>query len=314
MNELDEFDPWSATKEEQAAHSAKLRAIEEAAPDFHTRRKNIRTLSGILGYMLYPPSPFRSDSRLEGGRIRHMSPPAVPMQKGQYPCNADERLWRALEMYCRSHRKNQHLSLAQERENLNLIGAHSQQLILESCEIAKWPYKLGAALYLHQQMAVRQKDCEPSQGKAQWLVANAPVKRIYVEGIAQLRSGGGEPSKIGDQWNKYFAVAHYWAAFVVWAKAPLDYSTDSYALIDFVCNADPDDFFANAAAFRKFRAEQPTTRTKTLPFIKQGIDFDSILDEKVPTSPFLIPDLLAPYQWAALKEYKTRKRPNRSTG
>lgn len=83
------------------------------------------------------------------------------------------------------------------------------------------------------------KVSEPSQGKAQFLVAKAPIRNFQPEGIVPLRPDGGEPSKIGDQWRRYFQVAHYWAAFVVWTKSPLICPTDRFALIDFVARAEP---------------------------------------------------------------------------
>ncbi|QKV58237.1 MAG: hypothetical protein HT580_14455 [Dechloromonas sp.] len=48
--------------------------------------------------------------------------------------------------------------------------------------------------------------------------------------------------------EKYHHVANYWAAFVLWAKTPLSFPQDSFALVDFVLHADPDEFEANANA------------------------------------------------------------------
>lgn len=315
MPDLTDIDPWNATDEERNAWYAKEQAIKEADPAYRIRKENIRRLCGFIANMVYPPGPFRNDSvELRGGHIVQLNPPK-PLQKGEYPWNADWRLDMALWHYCYVYRRFQpKLAPGEEAEHLSRLPLHLSNLILESCEIAKWPYKLGAALYIHQQMAVRQRDDEPSQGKAQWLVAKAPIKNIEQGGKLLLRPDGGEPSKVGDQWKKYFAVAHFWAAFVLWTKSPLDYPAGRFTLIDFICNADPVEFLANAAAFVKFRAAQETTRTKTVPFIRKGIDHDFIEDNQiVPTNPDSIPDLLAPYQWSALSQYKTRPRRERST-
>jgi hypothetical protein len=314
----EKINPWLATAEEEAvweAHIAKKLAIERASPAYQAREKNNRILCGVVAEMLYPRGPFCIDPLYDDdGYIRSRTPSDKPMQKGEYPWDMDRALFGALGLYCRVFRETRQYNTEQEEERLCNMPSYSRNLILESCKIAKWPYKLGAALYLHQQMVVRRKDKEPSQGKAQWLVAKAPVKPIERGGRIPLRPDGGEPGRIGDQWPKYFSVAHYWAAFVVWTKAPLDYPVDRYALIDFVCNADPDDFLAQAAAFKKFRVDLPIERTKLLPLIKMDANRSDVwLDDIVPTSQLSIPDLLAPYQWDALREYGTRPRPNRST-
>ncbi len=303
------------SKEEWLSHAAEQRAIDEASPDFLARRERIRILSQVIGEMLYPPGPDCSESVYRGGRIVDMAPPAKPIQANEYPCNAGERVGHLLAHYIQVYRdarkidKNKRLSRDRESTILGEVPPSIQGQILEAHEAAKWPYKLGASLYVHQQMAARNKVSEPSQGKAQFLVAKAPIRNFQPEGIVPLRPDGGEPSKIGDQWRRYFQVAHYWAAFVVWTKSPLICPTDRFALIDFVARAEPDEFFSNAAAFRRFRVTQPITRRKGSPFFKQGLDtVDRCLEEAIPTAPLKIRDFLKPYQWAALKHYKTRPR------
>ena len=277
------------SKEEWLSHAAEQRAIDEASPDFLARRERIRILSQVIGEMLYPPGPDCSESVYRGGRIVDMAPPAKPIQANEYPCNAGERVGHLLAHYIQVYRdarkidKNKRLSRDRESTILGEVPPSIQGQILEAHEAAKWPYKLGASLYVHQQMAARNKVSEPSQGKAQFLVAKAPIRN--------------------------FQLAHYWAAFVVWTKSPLICPTDRFALIDFVARAEPDEFFSNAAAFRRFRVTQPITRRKGSPFFKQGLDtVDRCLEEAIPTAPLKIRDFLKPYQWAALKHYKTRPR------
>lgn len=314
--------PWLVSAEDDEAwgpDTPKKKVTESPSPEQQTHENNKRILCDVLGYMLYPPSPFSMDTaELKRGIVSYYESPGEPptkqLQKGQYPWNTDDQLSRALDRYFRGFRETQQFSAAQEEKNLCRMPLDMKNLIVESCEIAKWPYKLGAALYLHQQMAVREKTTEPSQSKAQWLVANAPIKQVAVNGESQLRPDGGQLARIGDQWNKYYVVAHYWAAFVVWAKTPLNYPVDGYALIDFVCNADPDEFLAHAAAFRKFRADVPIARTKVMPFMRKDADrLDEFLDDVVPTPQLSIPDLLDSYQWEALQKYKTPVRPSRLT-
>lgn len=314
MRKSDDINPWEMTRDEWSAHFQKQRAIEEASPEFRARRSQIRLIACFIAQMLYPRNLCHFDLEFRKGRIVRTPPSGEPIRKREYPWNAGEQLVLALERYFYVYRKSQILTRDEETQLLNDASPGMAAIILDSCETAKWPFKLGAALYLHQQMAVRHKDSEPSQGKALWLVTKAPVSPIKREGNIHLRPDGGDPSKIGDQWKHYYSVAHYWAAFVVWAKSPLNYPTDRFALIDFVASVNPNEFLKNAAAFKKFRADQPISASKANPFIKQGLDEeDSTLDDVVPTDPLLIPDPLYDYQWAALKDYKTRPRPNRAT-
>ena len=159
MVDLKRIYPWSAAiddDEEWGPHSAKKRAIKRTSPAQQAREKNIRLLSGVVSGMMYPVSSFQTSAKTT--------------RKGEYPYTAELRLFHVLRRYCTS-RETQQTSCAEEEENLlNVIGPYERDFVLESCEIAKWPYKLGAALYLHQQMAVREKSTEPSQSKAQWLV------------------------------------------------------------------------------------------------------------------------------------------------
>ncbi len=316
MKPIDQLNPWDpADQEVLAAYDAKKLAIRNADPEYQRRKKNIRILVYALGYMLYPKGPYRFNEALEWqGRLEYSQNATREIVKGEYPFNKDDVFSRVFDQYLSYRlRTTEALSYQQEIDTLSRVESPMERLILEADEAARWAYKLGAALYLHQQMVARSKCAEPSQGKSQWLISNAPLTPAPREGGIKARKDGGEPARIANQWKKYHFVAHYWAAFVVWAKAPLIYPCDRFALVDFVLNADPDQFFANAAAFEQFRKEVKVTRQKANSYIKEGLG-ENISGDIVPTPQTSIPDLLEPYQWAALTEYTTPKRPERKKG
>ncbi len=316
MSILDDGEPDPFfQKKEWVAFQKELRLVEEASPGDKIRQKNIKILSRLISFMIYPEGPYRWKSfRLERkGYLFQLCHPSEAPKSGGYPCNSDFYVYHALQSYCLNFR-NESLSIAEEKFNLLNLTLEDQYLINEACELTKWPYKLGAALYIEQQMVAQKKCKEPSQGKAQWLVAKAPITPTKVGDAIPLRPDGGEPSKIGNQWKKYRSVAHFWAAFVVWAEKPLGLPNDRFLLLDFICNADVDKFLSNAALFRKFRADVEVSRTKKTALIKQfggqgdKARDDEVLEGIVPSPPDSIPDFLDHYQWAALEQYKTRTR------
>lgn len=319
MKSIDELNLWNPADEAIFdAYMAEERAKRDANPEYQRRKKNTQDLAHTLAYMLYPPGPYRfEDAQERHGRLEYYLNSPREIAKGEYPHNKDEVFFRALDRYIKVDRgTTDKLSYEAEVRRLSEVGLLMERLILEANETAKWAYKLGAALYVHQQMVMRKKCEEPSQGKSQWLVANAPLTPALREGGIKARKDGGEPARIANQWKKYHHVANYWAAFVLWAKTPLSFPQDSFALVDFVLHADPDEFEANANAFAQFRTEVHITRQKAQSFIKKGYErpIDWSESEHPPTPQTSIPDLLEPYQWAALDEYVTPKRPERKTG
>ena len=287
------------------------RKESDSSAECKIQQERIRVLSRVVSFMIYPDGPYRwKEIQLDNKGILFQSRAySEPLHPDGYPCNSDYLLFQALRNYCSNFRKES-LGLAEERFNLLNLSAEHQDLINKACQLAKWPYKLGAALYLHQQMVAKLRHKEPSQGKAQWLVTNAPIKERLVEGVIPLRPDGGKPTEIAKLWKRYYSVADFWAAFVVWARTPLDFPTDRFVLLDFISNADIDVFLGNAALFRKFRAELKITRTKKTPLINQfGARDEEILDGVAPSPDESIPDLLDKYQWAALERYETPTRP-----
>ncbi len=319
MKSIDELNLWDPADEAIFdAYMAEERAKREADPDYQRSKRNTQYLARTLAYMLYPPGPYRFEGAEERhGRLEYYNSASREMAKGEYPQNKEEVFFRALDRYIKVDRgTTDKLSYEAEVRRLSERGLLMERLILEANEAAKWAYKLGAALYIHQQMVVRNKCEEPSQGKSQWLVANAPLTPPLREGSVKARKDGGEPARIASQWKKYHHAANHWAAFVLWAKTPLSYPHDSFPLVDFVLHADFDEFEANANAFAQFRTDVHITRQKAQSFIKKGYErpIDWSESEYPPPSQSSIPDLLEPYQWAVLTEYMTPKRPDRKTG
>lgn len=304
----------------------------QVSPEYLAREQRIKTLARIVSFMCYPSSPLRQRGVRQSGRrlvqlkppdstaapiedkdyfayLEHIRPDSDHVAENGYPENIDYLAYQALFKYCFRFRKNPQ-NKSQEKDNLLDIDSDSNRLIDDVCEKSKWPYKLGAALYLHQQMVVHNKCKEPSQSKALWLAAKAPLKFVDVGNGIELRPDGGDSGKIGDRWASYYSVAHFWAAFVVWTKSPLVFPDTNHPLLDFICSAEVDHFLADAALFRAFREQVKTPRTKNaFPFIKQFEEReDDVLSDVVPSPTGSIPDLLENYQWEALEQYATRKR------
>lgn len=281
----DKKSPWDMTAAEEAEWMAENTRIREASPEYpeiQRRRKNIGILSDIFAQMVYPQTPA-TDWEITNKKATELA--------------------QCLRRCCLRDNANSTEGFASIVEAIS-SSRLNHIIIDEACSASRWPFKVGASLYIYQQMVHRERSSEPSLGKAQWLLTYAPMAGAKLS----LRNSRGDAGQIGKQWKHYFTVAHYWAAFVVLNRNPLAYETT--APLQFICNADAKQFLSLASTFFHFRktVNVKLTRRKgqSLPYIKQGLYGD--FDEGDAKSPNDVPDLLSDYQWSALDLYEPNAR------
>lgn len=287
----DRKSPWDWTDEEWGQFHDKKQAALDASPEYQNRIANTKIMSSILVDMLYPTVPE----------------PAFPPN----PWDRDSHVFRALKFYGSVYHNKMSREIPALGSLADTLGIFRER-ILDACIDARSPFKVGASLYIYQQMCDGKFASDASLSKAQWLLTAAPLTTDE----STVRKDGGSPDEIGKQWKHYFAVAHYWAAFVVLSGTPLQYQ--DAAPLNFICNIDSTEFLNLAAAFFDFRrrVEVPFARRKgqEIPYIKQGI---ATIPDNLKEVPLMsiqdIPDLLAGYQWDMLQQYRTNFRPNRQS-
>lgn len=173
----------------------------------------------------------------------------------------------------------------------------------------KGAYKVGASLYVFHQMRLLKKSGTPSLSKSQWLVDNAPLLRVQ----ATEHRRRGDHRKIGENWAKYFAASHCWAAFVVLTGNA--FVLPDGALARFLLHTDVDEFKRLAATFLHFRrslkAAAPTESILDLPYISRALDTDLIradFGSTLPMPDIEIPNLVADFQWDELGQYSSNRQ------
>lgn len=159
-----------------------------------------------------------------------------------------------------------------------------------------WPYKVGASLYLFQQMHDRHRTSTPSLNKAQWLLFKSAIP---AQDAAKVRRG--DPRKVGERWKAYYSVSDLWAAYVVWAGAPLQFTESK--LIEFYYECELEKFHRTARFFQDFRARVQVPRGR-IPYLKRGAAKWSSKESRPIEDSMGIPDLLSELEWAELENYR----------
>jgi hypothetical protein len=187
--------------------------------------------------------------------------------------------------------------------------ADFRSLIGRAIRKLRGAYKVGASLYVFHQMRLLKKSGTPSLSKSQWLVDNAPLLRAQ----ATEHRRRGDHRKIGENWAKYFAASHYWAAFVVLTGNAFALPDD--ALARFLLHTDVDEFKRLAATFLHFRrslkAAAPKHRIRDEPHIFKALDTyltRADFEHTLPMPDIAIPSLIADFQWDELCQYSSDRQ------
>ncbi|MEC4723286.1 hypothetical protein RY831_29445 [Noviherbaspirillum sp. CPCC 100848] len=285
---MSEQNPWLMTPQEEAAWLARIRQ-ENDTPESRQRDANRKKMAALLMNMLLPLIPAEAPAVTSPPSARK-APAHDALAELAGDVRGQDRLLHALNRYaCASGEAS--------------LGVYHRVLIQQLAFAARKLHKLGATLYLLQQLYDRRLHPEPGISKAQTLFAIAP---LHEDDPLLEREA---PDKITAVWRRYSCVASNWAAFVVLTKSPLDYQPE--LLHDFL-QADPveaERLTEQFAAFRhRFRPVRTHMGKSPTSYIKRGLGKLPPPTQHDPlyTEPALdIPNLLADYQWQALHQYSS---------
>lgn len=246
--------------------------------------KILNILTGMLLPLLHKKTPTKSASRI---------PPLFnPASNLGSTLNGGRTVWHALEAH--SH-----------QSDIKQLNPETRVLIQYFLYVLKNPYKVGATLYLLQQMYDRTLDTEPSLPKAFWVFACAP-----------LTEDAGEPPRENPWgysrfWKNHHNAASEWAAFVTLTKTPLVHDSD---VLHRFLQQDPVEFEQLTEKFKRFRYRVKIPRTSKDDESGRYLKLD--LNEFPPAElahlknegPELgIPNILSSHQWQTVQSYTSKR-------
>lgn len=208
-------------------------------------------------------------------------------------CEQRNSFVRLLRAYANRHRETLWYTAADRTDPLYSMGFHNTEILQQGLKRGEKSFEVGSSLYVYQQMYDRNRCDTPSLSKATWL-----LKTCYPTGFGSLKS-------MQEQWKFNAGTAHYWAAIATLMKQSIAWRPS--VLLDFICNADADEFKRLARTFYEFRqrVNVPHSSSEKRVYLKDvppGVPLD-FLDVE-PISPLDIPDPLDEDQWRLLKRYR----------
>lgn len=162
--------------------------------------------------------------------------------------------------------------------------------------------KVGASLYIYQQMYDLKVHDSPSQSKAQWLVPRLSYADRPFNQMPKMTT----EKKIGEHWRDFYDISHVWAAFAASGTAP--FLSDKETMTEFIRTVDASRFMRLAATFYAFRKRvklhSSLTKKSALPYIKHELEgWNAFLGDFEPLETSEIPNLLTDNHWALLAHY-----------
>ena len=286
--------------------------IEEELPENKARLLRNKQMNNLLSDMIYPPLTLPENSENNSVNVPNTTIRSAKYSMGTKRVLLDEdrqryelesqkqlqlatRLHFALERIAKTKWGSSHQA---EGQLLNDIQHRDmlEKRITAALNSCSWPYKVGASLYLFQQMHDKNLTSAPSLNKAQWLLCNCSL-----DSHSPLTVRREDPRKIGEQWKTYYSVSDYWAAYAVWANSPMKF--DSKKFMEFYYHCDYVKFKRLARFFRDFRARVKVQKGR-VPYLKLGSAKWSA-EESLPLANIdEIPGILSENQWAELKAYR----------
>lgn len=289
----------------QVASNTTAAALQDRRHPWSTSRE------GILAFMFSPPDIASRSSNEPSRKIYIDGKPleAPTIDPWERECSVDYALLNAFRHYRQFLVTN---SIPADVASPEMLRSQPYNWILPWIEQAKssikWPNKVGASLYIYQQLYNQHPTGQPSLSKSQWLVENAPLMTGESSDVEQR----GNHRKIGEKWALHFHVADFWAAFVALSGNP--FIVPNNALERFLLHADVRVLLRLARTFLNFREELSTKpharRHREAKHIFRALSncpASDALRDISPVAPEGVPHLVQQYQWAALVQYSSSR-------
>lgn len=304
-------DCWNLTKEEEAEIAAERErrfAYLNTLPEYRKSNDDRRYLHSILTDLLFDEnSEFERDpikpqeavkyrlGKPEGKSGKLPFGDADGYETQAYRMFREKRnsFSRLLRIYAERHRGTPWHTAADPNDPLYHIGFHNTEILHQGLNRGAKSFEVGSSLYVYQQMYDRNRCETPSLSKATWL-----LKTCYPTRFGSLKS-------MQEQWKFNVDSAHYWAAIATLMRQSKAWTPS--ILLDFICNADVDEFERLAQAFYEFRqrVKVPHSSSAKRVYLKDlspGVPYR--FWDVEPISPLDIPDPLDEDQWRLLKRYR----------
>jgi hypothetical protein len=305
---------WDMSDEEADEYMKPIRArlrLENERPEVKTRLKREKGMRELIATMVYPLLPTLPALDENHAHPSNGSRKVVKVSMGKKRTASDEEMRRHSLESDKQQRAELNLAFALERidrTRFNKNGGEESQSfpdvlhreMMESrIEAAytdsRWQFKVGASLYVLEQMHNRYHSPSPSLNKAQWLLCNMPT-----DPASTLLKPRGDPRKIGGQWRFYHLVSDLWAAFVVWHGSLLNYELGD--LVRFYLEGDPEYIYRLARYFNDFRCQLKRVEGP-ISYLQRGQSMCCLYNYE-PVQSDEIPALLSANQLSCLQNYQ----------
>lgn len=326
--ELRAISGWYITEAEElelAELSSKRSAVLRSIPEYAKHERDGVALCGILTDLLRPEDAMfdinTAPAELNASVIHQLTPqvqksmrlPAYDesgYETETYQKYKKQTAWlnTALRHYSLMFRLSLWDEASRDRKNHEtVIGPLHMETLRSAFKAASAAFDVGASLYIYQKMHNEKISKTPSLSKAAWLVKNAPLKNI----ASETHIPRGKWQIIQEQWKNHYRNSHYWAALIAMSKNPFEYTEAT--ILNFICNANYDDFMMLSSIFKEFRCRvivPPGGPPGKIAYIKRGINCRKTHDDDDSMAPIsiLTPNLIQDFQWDALSRYTSKAR------
>lgn len=304
-------DYWNLTKEDEAEIAAERErrlAYLNTLPEYRKSIDDRGYLHSVLTDLLFDedsefePSPNKPQEAVtyrlgkpegKSGKLPFAYEDGFETQAFRMFREKRDSFSRLLRIYAERHRETPwHTALDPTNPSYH-IGFHNTEILHQGLNRGAKSFEVGSTLYVYQQMYDRNRCDTPSLSKATWL-----LKTCYPTRFGSLKS-------MQEQWKFNADCAHFWAAIATLTKQPRAWTPS--ILLDFICNADADEFQRLARAFLEFRqrVKVPHSSSEKRVYLKDvSPEIPFYFRYIEPISPLDIPDPLDEDQWRLLKRYR----------